>query len=279
MGLKIGTNTLSIGAQRSLTSLETRAQKTQAQMSSGSRITKAADDAAGLSISENLKSNIRSLNQASRNALDAISIVQVAEGGLVEITNLAARMRELSIQAASDTVSDQERSYINLEVQGLIEETARITKSTVWQGTQLLSGSGKNFEIQLGTFNGEEDRILLDRRSFVVEPYTFAISSIDVSESSGARESLRQIDRFLNRVLASRASIGAYQNRLNSALENLGVSIENQSAANSRIRDTDYAVASTQRVIDNFQREAATAVLAQANLSTSVALKLIGPGE
>jgi flagellin len=279
VGLKIGTNILSIGAQRSLTSLETRAQKTQAQMSSGSRITKAADDAAGLSISENLKSNIRSLNQASRNALDAISIVQVAEGGLVEITNLAARMRELSIQAASDTVSDQERSYINLEVQGLIEETERITKSTVWQGTQLLSGSGKNFEIQVGTFNGEEDRILLDRRSFVVEPYTFAISSIDVSESSGARESLRQIDRFLNRVLASRASIGAYQNRLNSALENLGVSIENQSAANSRIRDTDYAVASTERVIDNFQREAATAVLAQANLSTSVALKLIGPGE
>src|ERR1700733_4118284 len=155
MGLRISTNIASIAAQRTMAGSQREIQKSFAQLSSGSRITKAADDAAGLSISETLKSQIRGYQQAQRNANDGISMVQVSEGGLSEISNILTRMRELGVQAASDTTGDQERGFIDKEVQQLKMEAQRIAKTTRWGDNTLLDGSGNKYDFQVDIHNDE----------------------------------------------------------------------------------------------------------------------------
>ncbi len=277
MGMRISTNMASINAQRTLSKSQGEIQKSMAQIASGSRITKAADDAAGLGISEMLKSQIRSYAQASRNANDGISMVQVAEGGLGETSNILTRMRELAIQASSDTVGENERGYINKEVQQLRDETERIAKTNRFGKTNLLDGSAQNFEIQVGVNNtGVEDRISFKASELNATTDALGISSIDFSSKQGAQDMLMVIDTAQEKVNSFRANIGAIQNRLQSAVENLGVQHENLSSANARIRDTDIAQSSADAARNQVLLQASVAMAAQANQQPILAMKLIG---
>lgn len=277
MGMRISTNVVSLNAQRTLTSSQSAISKSMAQLSSGSRITKAADDAAGLGISENLKSQIRSLGQASRNANDGISMVQVAEGGLTESSNILTRMRELSIQAASDTVGEAERGFANTEVQQLKLEMDRISQTTRYNKTNLLDGNSPDFEIQVGINNdGFQDRISFKASQIDGRLSTLGINDVDISSKEGAQTALEMVDKAQGVVAGYRANLGALQNRFQSTTENLGTQTENLSAANSRIRDTDIASASSESARNNILLQASTAVLSQANQIPNLAMKMIG---
>jgi flagellin len=277
MGMRISTNLPSLNAQRTMVASQAAIQKTSAQLASGSRITKAADDAAGLGISEMLKSQIRSYSQATRNANDGISMVQVAEGGLGEISNILTRLRELGIQASSDTVGDNERSFIDKEVQQLTSEVDRIAKTNKFGKTSLLDGSASKYDIQVGVNNDEfEDRISFDASGLIATTEELGISGIDFKTKEGAQELLGVVDAAQNTVNGYRANLGAVQNRLMSSVENLGAQHENLSAANSRVRDTDIAMSSAEMSRNNILLQASTSVLAQANQQPALALKLIG---
>lgn len=277
MGLRISTNLASLNAQRSLGTTGRDLQKDFSQLSSGSRITKAADDAAGLSISEGLKSNIRGYQQAGRNAADGISMVQVAEGGLNEISNILNRFRELGVQASSDTVGDNERGFINKEVQQLKDEAQRIAKSTRFGKTQLLDGSGGRFDFQIGINNNDfNDRIGFDSAQQNATTSSLGIDGLDFSHKDGAREALETLDKAQTQLSGYRANLGAIQNRLISTGENISVSVENLSAANSRIRDTDIAAVSADLAKNQILQTATTSVLAQANQQGNLAMKLVG---
>lgn len=248
-----------------------------AQLASGSRINKAADDAAGLAISENLKAQIRSASQAQRNANDGISMVQTAEGGLNEIGNIIVRLRELGIQASSDTVGQTERGFVDKEVQQLKSEIQRIASVTTWGTTKLLDGSTPNFDFQVGIFNNaENDRISFDASKNVATIDALGLSGLDYTSKEGAQTALQSLDLAQTSVNGYRANLGAIQNRLTSTADNLGVSMENLSAANSRIRDTDVAQASSEMTRNNILMQAGTSTLSQANQMNQLALKLIG---
>jgi flagellin len=277
MGMRISTNVASINAQRTMSVTQKEISKSFAQLSSGSRITKAADDAAGLGISEQLKSQTRSLAQASRNANDGISMVQVAEGGLNEISNILTRMRELGIQAASDTVGDRERKFINAEVDQLKAESQRIVQTTRYGTTNLIDGTGGAFDFQVSINNNEfEDRISYLAEDTNAQTSELGIDAFDFSTKDGAQEALEVVDRAQATVNGYRANLGALQNRLQSTVDNLGVMHENLSAANSRIRDTDVASSTAESVRNNILLQASTSVLSQANMTPNLALKLIG---
>lgn len=277
MGMRITTNIASLNAQRTLTSSQREIQKSFAQLSSGSRITKAADDAAGLGISESLKSQIRSYSQASRNANDGISMIQVAEGGLSEVSNILSRMRELGIQASSDTVGDRERGYIDNEVQQLKSEMERIAKTTRFGTTNLLDGTGQTFDIQVGINNSaDEDRVSFDASVLNATVAELGVEGIDFNSKDGAQESLTIVDEAQTKLSSYRANLGALQNRFQSTIENLGAAHENLSAANSRIRDTDIAQATAESARNNVLLQASSAVLSQANQIPNLALRMIG---
>ncbi len=251
--------------------------KSMGQLASGSRITKAADDAAGLSISEGMKGQIRSFKQALRNTNDGVSLLQVAEGGLGEISNIFTRMRELGIQAASDTIGDNERGFINQEVTQLMQEVDRIASSTKFGSKNLLNGDGETFDFQVGiNGSGETDVISFNSSESDATSSSLGVSGIDFSGKDGAKDALAILDEAQNKVNGFRANIGALQNRLSSTTENLGTQIENLSVANSRIRDTDVAEATADMTKSNILLNASTAVLAQANEVPKQALRLLG---
>jgi flagellin len=277
MGFRINTNVASLQAQTSLSKVNKESNESFAKLSSGQRISKASDDAAGLAISEKLKSQIRSTQQANRNANDGISMVQVAEGGLNETSSILVRMRELSIQAASDTVGDTERGMSNLEYQQLKQEMDRISQVTQYNGTNLLDGSGDKKEFQIGTGADEfKDRIGFDPGTLNSGISSMGVDGVDVSTKEGAQESLSSLDGAIEKISGQRAMLGALQNRLVSTSNNLQVSAENMSAANSRIRDVDYAEETAKQARNQILTAAGTSVLAQANMSGQSALKLIG---
>lgn len=276
MGLRIATNIASIGAQRSLAGSSREIQKSYAQLSSGSRITKSADDAASLAISEGLKSHIRGYQQAGRNAQDGISMVQVAEGGLGEISNIITRFRELGVQAASDTVGDEERSFIDKEVQQLKNEAERIARTTRFGNVQLLDGSGENFAFQVDIQNDDfNDRIGFDAAENNATTSNLGIDGLDFTQKDSARSALEILDGAQKQVNGFRANLGAIQNRLISTTDNIAVSVENLSAANSRMRDTDVAQASAELARNSVLQQASTSVLAQANVQPQQALRLV----
>ncbi len=277
MGFRVGTNIAAVNAQRNLVGSQRQIQKSMGQLASGSRINNAADDAAGLAISENIRAQIRSSRQANRNANDGISMVQTAEGGLNEISNIVVRLRELGIQAASDTVGDTERSFLNKEVQQLKEEMQRIASVTTWGSTKLIDGSGTSFDFQVGIFNNEvEDRISYDASQTNATLDALGLGDLDYSTKEGAQSGLAQLDVAQTSVNGLRSNLGALQNRLTSTIDNLGVQEENLSAANSRIRDTDMAQASAELTRNTILLNASTSTLAQANQVNQMALKLIG---
>lgn len=277
MGFRINTNVSSISAQRSLTVNNREAEGNLAKLSSGSRITKAADDAAGLAISEKLKANIRSLKQADRNANDGISMVQTAEGGLNEVSSILTRMRELAVQTASDTVGDVERGMTNMEYQNLKLELERISQVTEFNGKKLLNGEGDTFDFQVGANNDAfQDRISYAAGQVNSRLGSLGVEELDVSSKEGSQDSLAALDGAIEKVSGQRAYLGAIQNRLTSTSNNLQTSVENMSAANSRIRDVDYADATATKAKNDILNQAGTSVLAQANMSGQNALKLIG---
>lgn len=276
MGLRITTNLPALNAQRNLKNSQDNIANSYAQLASGSRINKSADDAAGLAISENLKAQIRSSRQAYRNASDGISMVQVAEGGLNEIGNIIVRLRELGIQASSDTIGDRERGFINKEVDQLKTEMQRIADVTTWGSTKLLDGSSPQFDFQVGINNNEsEDRISFMANENVATLDALGLTGVDYTTKEGAQSALAELDEAQYRVNGTRANLGALQNRLQSTLNNLSISDENLSAANSRIRDTDVANASSELAKNNIMLQASTSTLAQANQTSAVALKLL----
>ena len=277
MGLRIGTNLASMAAQRNLTRTDGELQKTYSRLASGNRITSAGDDAAGLSISENLRSQVRSLKQAERNANDGISLVQVAEGGLSEVGNILVRLRELSIQAASDTIGDRERGFIDKEYQSLKQEIDRISNVTNFNGTPLLNGQApkSELEIQVGARNNDADRIKFNVRDFNISTDTIGISGISAHSIDSARDSIEKLDDAIGKVTGARAGLGAMQNKLASTTNTIGIATENLSQARSRIADTDIAEETTALAQKQILQQAGVAVLAQANSSPQLALKLL----
>jgi flagellin len=277
MGFRINTNVASLTAQNSLNKVNRESQESFAKLSSGSRITKSADDAAGLAISEKMKAEIRSAKQADRNANDGISMVQVAEGGLNETSSILTRMRELAIQSSSDTVGDSERGMTNLEYQSLKQEIERISQVTQFNGKNLLNGQGDKVEFQIGT-NGDEfqDRISFEPSMINSKLSSLEVDGLEVGTKDGAQQSLSSLDSAIEKVSGHRAVLGSLQNRLVSTSNNLQTYSENMTAANSRIRDTDFAEESAKQARNSIISAAGSSVLAQANMSGQNALKLIG---
>jgi flagellin len=277
MGLRISTNVQSLRAQNALSKVEASKSSTMEKLASGSRINKAGDDAAGLAISEKLKANIRGTMQASRNAGDGISMIQTAEGGLNEVSNILVRLRELSVQSASDTIGNEERKFSDLEFKQLTNEVERIATSTQFNGKSLLSGEGEKLDFQIGIMNdAKNDRLSYMPQDTSARTKDLGIEGLTVGTKADSQENLEKIDTAINGVNANRASLGALQNRLQSTISNLEVRTENLSAANSRIRDADVASESADMAKGNILSAASTAVLAQANQSGASALKLIG---
>jgi len=277
MGMRITTNVASINAQRVMNANNKEMQKSMAQLSTGSRITKAGDDAAGLAISENLKSQIRSYGQASRNANDGISMLQTAEQGMGEISNIATRLRELGVQASSDTVGETERGFIQKEVDALKSEIQRVADATTFGSRKLLDGTGGIYDFHVGTSANEKtDWITYDATKTNATTDNLGIADLDFNTKDGARAGLAKLDAAQTAVNGSRADLGALQSRLGSTVEVIGTMVENLSAANSRIRDTDVASSSSELTRNNILSQSTVATLSQANQLPQMALKLIG---
>jgi flagellin len=277
MGMRVNTNMMAVNAQRNLRMNQSVLSGNTEKLASGNRINKSADDAAGLAISEQLNASVRSFQQAGRNAQDGISFVQVAEGGMNEISNMITRLRELSVQAASDTVGNLERGFLDKEAQQLKLEIQRVASGTEFNGTQLLSGQGGKLDFQIGVKNDDfQDRISYSPETTDVTLDALGLSSINLTEKGSAQGGLESLDNSIRILNSNRSELGALQNRLQSTIANTEVAIENFSAAKSRIRDTDVATVTADLTRDTVKTQASTAVLAQANQTTSMALKLIG---
>ncbi len=276
MGLRINTNTASLNSQRILWNTKLGLDKSLERLSSGYRINRAGDDAAGLAISENLRSQIRGLKQAARNANDGISLVQVAEGSMNEMSSIMIRLRELAVQSASDTIGPVERQFLNVEYDQLVSEIDRIAEATEFNGQQLLSGTGSIMDFQVGIRNNPEiDRISFDSSKADANSAALGINLTSVADKASAQNALSAIDTAIMSVSAMRADFGALQNRLQTTVSNIQNSVENMSSANSRIRDVDVAEETSEMTRSNILLQAGTSVLAQANQSANVALGLL----
>ncbi len=281
MGLRINTNIASLTAQKNLGRTQSALERSLATLSSGLRITRAGDDAAGLAISESLRAQIRGLQQAERNANDGISVIQTAEGALNEIANILIRMRELAVQSSSSgAVSNTERSFLNNEFSSLQSEITRIANATQFGGRTLLdgtlSGTSNALTFQVGINNDSSvDRISLSVGNSTASGLSITSSNAAVSTATSAQSALATIDSALTSVSTVRGDLGAAQNRLQSTINNLQSSVENLSAANSRIRDVDVAAETAALTRNQVLQQAGIAVLAQANVSSQAALSLL----
>jgi flagellin len=278
MGLRIATNVSSLTSQRHLRQTREALDRSLERLASGYRINRAGDDAAGLAISEKLRAKVRGLVQAQRNSSDGISLIQVAEGGLNEVQNILVRLRELGVQAASDTIGDKERGFLNQEYQSLKEEVDRIANGTEFNGTVLLDGTGGSLDFQVNT-GGDNimgvDRISFDAFKLDVNTDKLGLEELSVTNKVSAQRSLAFIDDAIEAVSSTRAELGAIENRLTSTIRNLGISIENLSAARSRIKDVDVAEETAELTKHNILMQAGTSVLQQANSVPKMALALL----
>jgi len=273
MGLRVNSNTSSINAQRNLVNTTNSLQRSLSRLSSGMRITRAADDAAGLAISERFRADIRSIGQAQRNANDGISLLQIGEGALNEVSSLLIRQRELAIQAANGTLGDAERETVNEEFQDLTAEIDRIAAVTQFNGTSILA-SGASTTFQIGIDNTSNDRITIS--SVNATTSALGTSSLSVSTAGAAQSALAYLDSAISQIASLRATFGTVQNRLESAIRSLAVAMENSTAAESRIRDVDFASETAELTRNQVLQQAGISVLAQANVSSQAALNLLG---
>ncbi len=279
MGMRIGTNITALNAQHTLGITKSALDRTMEKLSSGSRINKASDDAAGLAVSENLKAQMRGLKVANRNTQDGISLLQTAEGNLSEVGNMLVRMRELSIQAASDTISDRERAMTGSEYSQLMAEIDRISATTEFNGTKLLNGEGQRFDFQVNTKNSNvTDRISFDPSDADASTVALGVRFSDIFSKEGAQNAIDVIDSAITQVSSLRARFGSLQSRLISTVENLNSSLESMATANSRIRDSDIALESSEMAKQNIMLQAGTSVLGQANQQPGMALSLLNKG-
>jgi len=275
MGLRINTNVLSLVAQRGLATVTERLAGNYRRLSTGLRIASAADDAAGLAISERLRAQVRSLQQAKRNAADGISLVRTAEGSLNETSNILIRLRELAIQASNGSVSEQDRATLDEEFQSLVDEIDRLGRSSEFNGIHLLDGSSStvSFQIGAGTSSG------IDTLAASLAPAlatSLGLDVLGVTNSLAASSALDAIDSAIDDVSGLRGKFGAMQNRLESTVRFLGIQAENLTAADSRIRDVDIAQETADLARNQILQQAAVAMLAQANAQPQLALQLIG---
>jgi|SRR3990172_1555056 flagellin len=277
MGMTIRTNVSSLNAQRNLFQTQNQIDSSLSKLSSGYRITKAGDDAAGLGISVNLESQIRSYNQASRNAQDGISVTQTAEGALNEVSNILTRMRELAMQSASAGVSDTERTYIQNESTSLKSEINRIADATEYDGKALLNTTATQMTFQVGIRNvAANDQITVTTVDVKLSSLGTGFSTLSLASQAVAQSALALIDTALQKVSQARATLGAAGNRLTSVISQIQSASENLAAANSRIRDVDVAEESSRLTRSQILMQAGVSVLAQANQLPQVALKLLG---
>jgi flagellin len=277
MGFRVNTNMPAIQSQTSLNKVTRETGESFAKLSSGQRINKAADDAAGLAISEKLKAEIRSSKQANRNANDGLSLVQVAEGALTESSSILTRMRELSIQAATDSLADSDRAKSSIEYEQLKNELERISQSTEFNGRKLLNGSSQQLDFQVGVGDhSSDDQISYNTKVVNSGVESLGVASLRITSKESAQQGLASIDRAINKVSAHKATLGSIQNRLMTSSNNLNIYHENMSAANNRIRDVDYAEESAVHARNQIVGDANTAVMAQANMTGKGALKLLG---
>jgi flagellin len=271
MGLRVNTNIASMTAQRNLFAVTSRLQGNYARLSSGLRIATAADDAAGLGISERMRAQIRSFGVAGRNAQDGISLAQTEEGALNEVSNILGRMRELSTQAANGTLSTADRATMDTEFQALIAEIDRVAAQTEFNGVNLLDGTIATTLIQVG-INANETISITNQDATAA---TLAIDSLDVTSITNANAAITALDTAIDTVNTARGALGAAQNRMQSALSSILNVRENLSAAESRIRDVDIAMETADLTRNTIMQQAATSVLAQANLQPQTALTLL----
>ncbi len=276
MGLRIATNIASQSVQKNLKDVSGAGNAELEKLSSGKRITKGADDAAGLAIATNLEAQTKGLRQATRNANDGISLVQTAEGGLAETSNILVRLRELTIQSASDTVGDVERGFLNKEYQQLSKEVDRISDSTSFNGSQLLNGKGKGtMDFQVGAFAGEQNKITFDSSETNSSTSSIGISGSGIESKDDALSAISSVDKAIETVSGQRANLGSIQSRLGSTVKNLETQTINQDSARSVIQDVDVAEASASLASNNVVKNAAVSTLAQANSIPNAALRLI----
>jgi flagellin len=276
MSFTIQTNALANTAMRNLNNTEERMSSVVQKLATGSRIVRAADDPAGLAISDQMNATIRSVNQAQRNAQDAVSLIQVFEGGTTEISNMLIRVRELSIQAASDTVGQRERAMLNLEVQELKSEISRVAKTTTYMDRELLAGEEVKLEFQVGVNNdAEKDRIIFNPGNTDLTADGLGVDGVDVAERTGAQNGLKDLDNAIIQVNELRAKIGSTQNRLQTTINTQGIFAENMLNAKSRIRDADMAAETTNMTREQILRQAGVAVLQAANENPKLALQLL----
>ena len=279
MGFRINTNLDSIIGVNNLTRTNTRLSGNFGRLSSGLRINRAADDAAGLAVSESLRAQIRGLNQATRNTNDGVSIIQTAEGALNQIQNNLARLRELAVQSASGTLGDADRAYLNTESVSLLAEIDRLANVTDFNGRTLLNGATAAgtgtvlIDVQVGIQNTTNDRITISVSS--ARSNALGVNTVNLSSSTTAQNSLQSIDLALSRVSTIRADVGATQNRLSSALGNLQTAIENLSSAESQIRDVDFAQETASLSRNQILQQAGVSVLSQANSGNQAVLSLL----
>ena len=279
MGLRINTNTASLNSQFHLRNLNKGVSKSMERLSSGSRINSSGDDAAGLAVSERMRADIRGLKQVDRNSQDGISLTQVAEGSLGQIANMLIRLRELGVQAASDTINDDNRKLVGLEYKQILEEIDRISSATEFNGVKLLNGSGSTIDFQVNTRNVPTvDRISFDPAMADVGTTSLGIENSGVDFKDDAQNSLALVDDAMSRVSELRASFGSIQSRLNTTTENIRNNLESYSAANSRIKDADIAEESSELAKNNIMLQTGTMVLAQANQQPGQALALLNKG-
>jgi flagellin len=276
MGLRISTNIASQTVQKNLREVSGEGKDTLEKLSSGKRITKAADDAAGLAIAKNLEAGPKGLRAATRNANDGISLVQTAEGGLNETSNILTRLRELTVQAASDTIGDNERGFLDKEYQQLTTEIDRIAQSTTFNGSNLLNGTGDQKDIQVGAYDGEQNRITFDASQTDATADAIGVGGTGVASKEDALDAMGVIDESISTVSGQRADLGSIQSRLQSTVANLEIQTLNQDNARSVIEDVDVANESAKMASNNVIKNAGIATLAQANGLPNAALRLVG---
>lgn len=279
MGLRVNTNTAALNSQFHLRNTNAGISKIMERIASGSRINTSSDDAAGLAVSEKMRADIRGLKQVDRNSQDGISLTQIAEGSLSQISNMLIRLRELGVQAGSDTINSTNRALVNLEYQEILKEIERIANATEFNGTKLLNGSGKTMDFQINTRNVDSvDRITFDPAQADVGIVSLGVDASHVLDKETAQNSLDLIDQAMSRVSELRAAFGSIQSRLNTSSENIKNNLESLSAANSRVKDTDLAEESSEMAKKNMMLQAGTSVLAQANQQPGQALALLHKG-
>ncbi|MCP4293678.1 MAG: flagellin FliC [bacterium] len=286
MGIRVNTNIGSLNAQRHLYNTTTKFQKSMERLSSGMRINRSGDDAAGLAISESLKSDIRALQQASRNAADGISLVQVAEGSLDEVNNILLRLRELAEQSATETIGSDEREYLNDEFQELLQEINRISTTAEFNGIMLLDGTATTLDVQvgIGTVAGTStvpidlNQIISANDLSLTYDTAFGSDGVNVLGTNGdaARVAIGLVEAATATVSSVRAGFGAAQNRLETSIRNIGMTAENLSAANSRIRDVDVALETSNMTSLQILQQAGVSILSQSNMTSQLALSLMG---